>query len=770
MSHATSLLFLALTVSSNAFAQTFIVSGTVRDSATGDPMVAVNIRLAGTSRGTISNANGFYRMDVERGRRMVVFTLVGYRPDTLRTDVDGPLSYNPVLAQAPIQMAEVEVTGEDPAVAIMRRVIANKKAWSERLHSYQLEAFTRLTMKRDTAIAMMMESYTTGYWRMGDTLREVVRQKRQTQNIPGAENFAAVGRILNFYDDEIQFSGYRFVGPTSPDAFDYYDFRLEKTRLRGDVPAYTIGLHPRSRVTPLFRGTITVAGDSYALSGVDVSPNEAFSIPFLSDLDLHYSQQFGLYEEKFWMPVDIRVSGQFSINIVGITLPAIGMEQNSVIYDYAVNPELPDSVFGKPRLTSLAEASVFDSSFWKKQDVLPLTIEEKTAYATLDSTQTLERQFRPSGPLAVLASASSSFLGYLKMRFNRVEGLMLGLQGRLDTVTHQVALFGSAGYGFSDRKEKVRGGAELFFDSGRRYRIGVEGFRDAENIPDEGYYDDAAILFGTLLSKRDYRDYYYANGWRLWVGAKPVNRLSLQVGLRSAHEQSAPVRTNYSLLEPDRLYRQNPSVDDGWMRSLTLNAAYGDDPVPLGLVARNAVEVEAEYAPPGFLGSQFNFTRVTGRAELHVKTYGARLLFAPVLSLKLTGGIAWGAVPPQRIFSLESRYDGFGPFGVLRGGEIKEFTGTRFVALSLEHNFRSTPFLLLDIPFLYKQGIEVLVHGTTARTWSRAPLPFGAPTNGWYHEAGFGFSRILGILRLDYTYRFASPAGSYLSLGVAQIL
>jgi hypothetical protein len=147
-----------------------------------------------------------------------------------------------------------------------------------------------------------------------------------------------------------------------------------------------------------------------------------------------------------------------------------------------------------------------------------------------------------------------------------------------------------------------------------------------------------------------------------------------------------------------------------------------------------------------------------------------RLLFAPTLSLRLTAGGSSGVLPPQRVFSLESRYDGFGPFGLLRGGSVKEFAGHQFVIVALEHNFRNTPFLILNIPFLYKNGIELILHGTAARTWSSSPLPFSHTTDGWYTEAGFGISRVLGLFRLDYTYRFAHPRNAFISLGVAQLL
>ena len=754
----------------SAHSQTFTLSGTVRDASNNEPLVAANIRIDGTSRGTITNAQGYYRLSLEPDRYTVIYSFIGYRPDTLRIELSRSMENNPRLEPTPIQMAEFVVTDEDPAMAIMRRVIENKKRWIEALNSYQFEAFTRQVLRRDTAIAMIMESYSTGYWQRGDTLREVIKQKRQTENVPGTMNVAGVGRILNFYHDEVRFEGFDFVGPTSVEAFNYYNFKLEKTRVRDGVPTYTIRLLPKTRLTPLFHGTVNVVGDSYSLVGVEVTPNEAFSLPLFNKLELHYGQQFGLYENRFWMPADIRLKGLIELGIVGLSMPAIGVEMTSSIYDYQINPELPDSIFKKRRRTELADAAKIDSLFWAQRDVLPLTSEEQRAYKMLDSTQTMEKQFQPSGPLVWLSSGPLSYLRYAKIRFNRVEGLLLGANVNEDSVTNWLSLSGSAGYGFSDKKAKSRLGVEVFLDSLRRYRVGIEGYQELDYIPEEGFYDDVAILGGTLLAKSDYRDYFYTKGWKIWFGAKPLSRLSVQLGYQSRDETSARQRTDYSFFYRNNTYRPNPPIVDGTTRSILLKARYGDDPFPMGFIAQDFAELDVEHSSRDILASGFDFTRVVARGELHLRTYSRRLLFSPTLSIRATAGTSGGSLPPQRLFSLESRYDGFGPFGVLRGGSVKEFRGQRFVILTLEHNFRNTPFLYLNIPFLYKNGIEVILHATTARTWSSSALPFGETTNGWYYEAGFGLSRLLGLFRLDYTYRFAHPRNAFVSLGVAQLL
>jgi hypothetical protein len=245
-----------------SFAQKlFTLSGNVSDAESGEALAAVNIRIAGTPHGTISNSTGEYRLTVESGEHMVIYSSLSYQPETLRVTLMQDFHHDAKLVPSPIQMPGMVVLAEDPAIEIIRKAIANKHSWIDKLKSYRFDAFTRQVLHRDSSIAGITEAYTTGFMLVGDTLRELVRQKRQTQNIPMDENFAAVRGILNFNEDEISLfriavngnaSSFVFVGPTAPDALDNYDYKLMKTITISGVEVYQIRMMPRTRMKPLF--------------------------------------------------------------------------------------------------------------------------------------------------------------------------------------------------------------------------------------------------------------------------------------------------------------------------------------------------------------------------------------------------------------------------------------------------------------------------------------------------------------------------------------
>jgi hypothetical protein len=751
------------------------VHGIVSDAASGDPLPGANIRILGTARGTITNSAGEFFLPVDSLPGTVVVSYLAYESDTFRVSLPGVQQQNVRLIPSPIRIPEVVILAEDPAIEIIRQAIAHKHEWMDRLQAYRFTAFTRQVIMRDTGIAGISESYSDGYQITGDTLREVIRQRRQTNNVSSEENMASVRRIINFNEDEIRLfsvnvnqnsADFRFVGPTAVNALDNYDYKLLRTTRANGVDIYHIRMKPKSRLKPLFDGEIAIAGKTFAVVGLDVKPNEVFTLPFLKDIDLHYKQDFALYDSLYWMPADVRISGGFTVSVVGISLPHIGMTVTSSIYDYQINPVIPDSVYAKPRLAVDSSAMRYDSAYWAGNQILPLTKEESQAYATLDSTQTLEKQFEPKGPLAAMSGdKAEGVLDILAVRFNRVEGLFLGGGKEFKTLSSHLGIEVGGGYGISDRIFEYRFGGRFYSAPKHGLAIGGAVYRKLANIPDAGYYGPLAISLTSLFDRNDYRDYYMARGWEATGTWEPFRRAELTLGYTDEQEMSMSRQTDFSLTAGASGYRPNPSINDGNLHAISAGLRIGDKEVPFGFVSRKALEFTVERSSPSFTGGDFDFTRYDGLLAWYFPTFGREFLFPPTLRFQLTGGIGAGNLPAQRPFTLESRASGYAPFGVLRAADVREFSGDRYVMINIEHNFRSIPFLFLNIPFLYRNSIELVTHASFAQTWSGTQTTSG----GWYSEAGIGISRIFDLLRADVTWRFHEPRGVVFSLSMASL-
>jgi TonB-linked SusC/RagA family outer membrane protein len=68
---------LASLLFANTYGQEFSVTGTVKDSFTGDPLAGVNVVVKGTTNGTITGIDGNYRISISEGNSLI-FSFIGY--------------------------------------------------------------------------------------------------------------------------------------------------------------------------------------------------------------------------------------------------------------------------------------------------------------------------------------------------------------------------------------------------------------------------------------------------------------------------------------------------------------------------------------------------------------------------------------------------------------------------------------------------------------------------------------------------------------------
>lgn len=781
-------LFLLLAFSASLSGQTRSVTGVVLDAETMQPLPSATIRVVGTSKGTVTNSQGRFIFSLPYGTATLSARYLGYEPDTVTISNTGTGEYTFRLRPSVIQIAGVTVTDEDPAYDIIRRAIESKKKWMHQLKTFRANAFNRTQIRTDSSIAAIIEAYSILLWNREDSLREVVVQKRQTGNLPASGGVSRVGEMMNFNDDKIRQGGYVFLGPTAPEAFDVYDYQLLRTRSLDSYDIYDIRVIPRSSIVPLFRGTISIASRSYAVMNVDLQANEAFTMPFVTIRRVAYKQSFNLFEEKFWLPVNFRSDAQLSISIMGITLPAIGVEKDVVVYDYTINAELPDSVNRMKKLTVDSSASKFDSTFWAEHDVLPLTVEQDSAYRELDSTQTLEKKFAPSGATMTVLSALGP-LDHAELWFNRVEGFHVGAHTSVDSlILNDLSLRGGIGYGFADKKIKFTSGFSVHFGEKQSKRssndFAVVTVSDKRFTLASDFYDKHIILpqsvfaglffnsFYALIGKNDFFDYYQAKGITTSLAYIPVTSVKLKAEVLAEVHQSLYQNTSFSWFAQDKQYRPQPQIVEGRLNALRLSASYN----PFGFIAfaKDAFTVHGSIEHAGSLFSEnFHFTQASLRLQGKITTMlREELPMPPALFVYLSAGLSDGAIPPQRYFTPDNEVTGLIMPGSLRGTRIREFYGDDFVTLTIEHNFRRMLFASLPGQWLNESKIDFIVGGSISRYMLsgnvlRTPTFPAAGMNGWYYEANIGFQNIFDLFRIDITRRFTQPKDILFTVSVS---
>ncbi|WP_169577927.1 DUF5686 and carboxypeptidase-like regulatory domain-containing protein [Salisaeta longa] len=779
--------------------QAQVLTGRITDARTGAPLTAATVQVQDTYTGTITNAEGRFELRVDSLPVTLVVQHIGYKTLARRVTTPGPHALT--LQPTRVALPELTVTGPNFAENIMRKVIRQKRSWWPRLETYAVEAYNRFTIRNDTGIVSIIETQTRAFWKQGEGFREVMRARRQTANLAIDGAVPAALFVANLYADNITLGGHRLVGVTHPDAVDRYRFRIDSVRVRDGQRVYDLRVTPASGLMSGFRGTISVLDSTYAMIAADLRPSAAFRFPPpLQAFDVRMQQQFDAFGGPFWLPVDFRASMRIKVGLSALLdVPPVRVRQVSRLSEYRVNGPVPDSLFAQPQravATRAPRAAAIDSmrADTLRMGAVPLSRAEQRAYTQIDSSDTLEDAFQPTGPLARIleirnevarvsavdtAASGPVNLGFEpSLWYNRVEGGHLGGRATMEAGPVQVAAGGA--YNTSrtgPTRWTYEGRASLDVGAttqvGGTYRYGID-----PRFPSDPYGRFITSI-SALLGESDYYDYLGNERWRATV-TQQLSPWNAELRARYNHERHFPVArtTSYDLLGVDEPFPPNPPVARGVLQSVDLRARWAsEDNVPLGFGGQKRVKVLVEHAPAAWNPARFSFTRVRGSVTWRFETFFPRRFLSNTLDVRFSGGTFRGTLPLARFGIVEGGIDGFTPFGTLRTLDGQPYQGEQHAAFFWEHNFRTVPFELLGWRAPAAANYNVILYGAHARSWVgterlqnlRArgitlPVP-----NGWHHEIGVSLSGLFDLLRIDATWRLDQPAFS-LGVGAARLL
>ncbi len=259
-----------------------IIRGVVKDADTNEALAHANIYFENTFIGTVSNINGYYSLEVPKLPARLVVSYIGYK--TQKVDIsDAGETHLDINLKAVILNSEsivVTASREDPAIGIMRKVIAKKILWKKKLSSFKAKAYSRTKVENDKSIVSMSESISEIYWQQEKGAREKFIAKKTSKSMPYLTAMEVGSKdILNLYEDDISFFNHKFVGPTHPEALDYYDYKLTGERQRDSLKVFDITVSPKSKLQPLFFGSISILDNHFAMidSDLAITENNSFS-------------------------------------------------------------------------------------------------------------------------------------------------------------------------------------------------------------------------------------------------------------------------------------------------------------------------------------------------------------------------------------------------------------------------------------------------------------------------------------------------------------
>lgn len=764
------------------FAQ--ILRGRVSDAATNEPLPAATVQIAGTYRGTITNNDGMYEIAVDDLPVDIVVRYIGFRTDTLTAHTLTPLEFR--LEPVALEMEQLVVTEDDPAIWIMRQVIERKQIWRKQLNTFEAQAYSRYTFSNDSGIVAIVESAATTWWDQDRRLREEVTGSRSTGNVPlgDGEALPAASIMVNLYDDDVRISGHTLIGVTHPDALDRYVFTLEGMRRVDDVLVYDIAVEPKQNLTSAFVGSVSVIDGDFALIEARLRPGPAFLFPFpIQKYEVTYLQQFSDYDGEIWLPMDLR--SNIIVELVSmeplLSFPPFIIDMVSRFTDYQLNVELADSLFEGSYLQVDSSAVSSGESFQREGAIVPLTLKETVAYASIDSTHSLGEAYGPRGSLWDRAerlaemeerrsSARGVFsfvtdLGFMPQAwYNRVDALHLGLGykkgfGEILEVQAQggfnTGQEGDARYSYQG---SIRLDKDWFIDIGYR----------AENVPTYSSNSKSRLSNSglMLLGQEDYFDYYRREGISFTGGYRIKRWRSATITGTYLHEKHSGLTGNvsYDLLGKSTLQRPNGAIQEGDLRTFTATLRIGRE-IPIKIGPSRHFESSIEISMPW---SDISFRRYNLKAGGRITTFLQRRLLPATLDYGISVGLSSDGgrtLPPQRTFVVEGGTTVYHWGGSLYTLQGLPYQGNAIVFGHWEHNFRTLFFEILGLEWMTNKGYNVLVFGGHA--FVREARPWG---NKWidHNELGVSLSGIFGVMRLDLAYRIGENQ-FYPAISVARI-
>lgn len=475
------------------------IGGIVKDKDTGEPLAFASIIFNGNPRfGTTTNIDGKFAYSGAEAIHIIKCSYVGYGEHEVqlsgnRQDIVIELAF------AENMLEEVVVNqGENPANAIMRKVIANKeKNNPENIASFRYNSYNKVIYdfkskdkndsikikeKLQNGHLFMMESVTERKFISPDNSEEVVMATK----VSGFKNpsFASLATDLqpfSFYKDNIPFINVNYLNPVSKGSLNKYKFILQDTLYTGRDTVYVISYKPLPRKNfDGLTGLLYINTNKYALQNVSATPFEKGKI------DIKIQQQYSLIDGQ-WFPQQL----EYSLIMNDYPTKKIGMivQGRSYIDKVQLNVPLRKKDFRLESVWIDDDAAKKDSIYWRSARREALNIEGATTYRVIDSIgeknnfdgllTLVEKLVRGRIPVKYVDIDLGKTLVY-----NKYEGFRLGLGLYTnEKLFDRLTLGGFFGYGLKDEKWKY--GGEISYELSKKHEFSI-GAKYQDNLVEVG--------------------------------------------------------------------------------------------------------------------------------------------------------------------------------------------------------------------------------------------------------------------------------------------
>ncbi|UUW09340.1 DUF5686 and carboxypeptidase regulatory-like domain-containing protein [Flavobacterium plurextorum] len=600
MKNFTVLAFLIFSISN--FAQ---IKGAITDLK-GNPLPFVSVFEENTYTSTTSNEQGKYQLNVkEIGKNKITFQYLGFKTQKLTVTSDSKtLTLDVKLDEENFELNEVVINPKDnPANAIIKSAIANKKSNSDKTARYTADFYSKgmfkikdlpkkiMGMKVDIGdeMASNLDSTGTGILYLSETISKIsfekpgkLKEKIIASKISGNNNGfsynTATLSTYDFYDNTLEFN-INLISPIADNAFNYYKYKLEGTFFDDNNQQINkIKVTPKRDKEPVFEGYIYIVDDSFAIYAVDLDiKGYRMKNEFTDVMNLKQSFSYNV-KNKIWSKNAQTLSfnaGAFGVKFSG--------KFNYVYSNYEFPASFEKKTFGNEIVAFEADANKKDDAFWNQIRPIPLTIEESNDYIKKDSLQTIRKSQKYTDSVDAknnkfkiwdvimgydykntFKKHSFEYKGLLNLSslsFNTVQGFNLdsgfSFKKWNEETGKNTSISTTFNYGFSDERFRVTGQFSHRFNNINHATIWASGGTKTAQFNSAEPISNFVNSISSLFFKDNYMKLYNLEFAQINYGQDIANGINLNAKI--GYEQRKPLfnTTDYSFFKRDDIYTSN---------------------------------------------------------------------------------------------------------------------------------------------------------------------------------------------------------------------
>ncbi|MFC3562624.1 DUF5686 and carboxypeptidase-like regulatory domain-containing protein [Pedobacter jamesrossensis] len=752
-------LLLRLWFNGDVFAQSTVVSGTVRDAVTKETLPNVSVFFKDTKIGTQTDINGNYTISSPEPQNALSFNYVGYVVANKNIMPSVTQHGDVMLVPSSNSLDEVIIVGgkkikyrnkDNPAVELIRQVIAHKD--ENRIKSYQTVSYQQyekmlfsvsnvsekfkskrmfrnyqfLFQEQDSTLiggknllpVYIQESLSDKYLNKEPEKNKtvVVAQKqvefdsRYIDNKGMKTYFDRMYQDIDIYKNNISVISNDFLSPIADGAPTFYKFFITDILKNRKPQIIELSFTPRNTGDMLFEGKIYVTNDgNYAITGASFGVNKNINLNFVRALkiDLNFEAntagKYSLSQSK--LLADFGIGKTKGIGFTG--------ERTVTFKKYQFDVALPNTIFEGKSTVVLPDASKKNDLYWKENRLDTISANQLKIYENIDTLQNLP-SFKRTMKVVTLLFAGYQNLGPYEIgpvntfySFNNVEGLRLRLGGRTTPELSKRYYFENyAAYGFKDEKWKFFLSATYSINNKSIYEFPQHylraSFQRDTKIPGQElqFVQEDNFLLSFKRGVNDmllYNDFY-----RVDYVKEFENHFSYTVGLKKWSQ--TPAGGLFYKNDANQFVNRLTTSEVSLSLRYAPNEKFYQGKIYRVPIADRYPVFNLKYTAglKGVLGGEYNYHNIMG--SIDKRFYLSQLGYSDVT---LEGGYIAGKVPFPLLDIHRANQTYAYQLNSYNLMNFLEFVSDHYVSINIDHNFNG--FFFNKIPLLKKLKLREVV-------------------------------------------------------------